>query len=253
MYGTAGASVRRPSTPQAAREAVATPPWDAFVAAKTSDEFCRAWLALVCGQVRGAKAAAVLVESGDGHFMPISAWPEPAPEIGRLVGVVERAIGERSGVAQKNPDAEVRSMHIAYPVLVGTRVAGVVALEAECSDAEVQAALRSIHWGSAWLANLFSGRELDDAIQGRDRVGTVLEAIAVALRHGRFRHAVFEVANELRLRFGCARVAIGLVENEAVRVVALSDAATFEKRTPLVKGVASENGKNRTLSRLQRS
>jgi len=39
----------------------------------------------------------------------------------------------------------------------------------------------------------------------------------------------------LRRRFDCSRVAIGLVENAAVKLAAISEAATFEKNTPLAK------------------
>lgn len=214
--------------------------WDALVAARTSDEFCRAWLALVCGQLPGASAAAVLAEAGDGRsYVPIAAWPAPAPEIGRLAGTVQRAVAERRGVVQAGPDAAAQSVQIAFPVLVGTRVAGVVAVEAGCAPEEASASLRHIHWASAWLVNLFSGRDLDAALKGGERVASVLETVAVALRHGKFRQAVFEVANELRQRFACAHVAIGLVEREAVKVVALSEAATFERRMPLVKAYAA--------------
>ena len=214
--------------------------WDAFAAAKTSDEFCRAWLALVCAQIPQARAAAVLIESAEARtFVPIAAWPEQAPDLGRLGEAVKRALGERRGVALPGTGAEGRSFHIGYPVLLDQRVAAVIAVDAGCSGDEVPAALRHLHWCSAWLANLFGRRELQDALQARERIGSVLEALAVALRHGRFRQAVFEVASELRQILGCTHVAIGLAENATVRVVALSEAATFEKRTPLVKAYAA--------------
>lgn len=214
--------------------------WDALASAKTSDEYCRAWLALVCGQIPHARGATILIESTEAHtFLPIAAWPMPAPELGHLGDAVKRAIGERRGVAVPAANGDGRGYHIAYPVLSGKGVVAVVAVDADCAANEVQDAIQRVHWGGAWLANLFGRRELDEAVQARERVGTVLEAVAVALRHGKFRQAVFEVASELRQIFSCAHVAIGLVEDAAVKVVALSDAATFEKRTPLVKAYAA--------------
>lgn len=221
------------------REA-ASSAWDALAAAKTSDEYCRAWLAMVCGQIPQARGATILIESAEANtFLPIAAWPMPAPELGHLGDAVKKAIGERRGVAVPAANGETRGYHIAYPVLSGKGVVAVVAVDTGCGASEVQGAIQQIHWGSAWLANMFGRRELDEAVKGRERVGTVLEAVAVALRHGKFRQAVFEVANELRQIFSCAHVAIGLVEDAAVKVVALSDAATFEKRTPLVKAYAA--------------
>lgn len=211
-------------------------PWDSFVLAKTSDEFFRAWLLLICSQVAGARAAAILIEGIEAHtFVPIAAWPQTAPDMARLSSVVERALSEKRGIVQPDSSKGVRFTHIAYPIMVGERVAGVVALDTGGSEEDVQAALRLIHWGSAWLSNMFARRELDMAIAGKERVGGVLETIAVALRHGKFQQALFEVANELRQRFACSRVAIGLVENATVKVTALSEAATFEKNTPIVK------------------
>jgi RND family efflux transporter MFP subunit len=214
--------------------------WDALAEAKTSDEYCGAWLGLLCARIPHAVGAAVLIESPEMHaFVPIATWPAATQDMGRLGDAVKRALGERRGVAVPASNGAQDEFHFAYPVFSGGRVAAVVAVAANCGETESSAVLRQIHWGSAWLANLFGRRELEDAIRARERVATVLEAVAVALRHGKFRQAVFETANELRQRFACARVAIGLVEHETVKVVALSEAATFEKRTPLVKAYAA--------------
>jgi multidrug efflux pump subunit AcrA (membrane-fusion protein) len=233
--------------------------WDAFTQAKSADVFCRAWLAVVCAQVVAARAAAVLVEGVAAHtFVPIAAWPEAAPDMARLSAVVEKALGEKRGVVQSDVTEGLRFTHIAYPVMVGDRVAGVVALDTGGSDAEVQAALRHIHWSSAWLSNLFSKRELELAIEGTGRVGSVLEVVAVALRHGKFQQALFEVSNALRQRFEGSRAAIGLAEHSVVKVVALSEAATFEKHTPIVKAYtqameeAYDHGKALCASTLNR-
>ena len=212
------------------------PPWDAFVLAKNSNEFCHAWLALICSDVVDPRAAAILVEGVEaGTFVPIAAWPESAPEMSRLSGVIQKALIEKRGIAEAATIEGIRATHIAYPVFIGERIGGVVALDTGGTEAEVQAALRQIHWGSAWLSNMLSRRELDVAVAGKARVAGVMEAIAVALRHGKFQQALFEVANELRQRFDASRVAIGLVDSASVEVVALSEAATFEKNTAVVK------------------
>lgn len=214
--------------------------WEAFATATTSDAFCNAWLALVCSQISAVRAAAILVQSAEAHtFVPIAAWPQATPDLARLAGVVERALREGREIVQPGSAEQPGVTYLAYPVLVDKKVAGVVALDVACAQDEIPAALRDLHWGSGWLANMFGRRELDAAVQARERIGTVLEAVAVALRHGKFRQAVFEVASELRQILACAHVAIGLVENASVRVVALSESATFEKRTPLVKAYAA--------------
>ncbi len=210
--------------------------WDAFTQAKSADEFCHAWLVLVCAQVPSSRGAAILVEGVEANtFVPIAAWPEATADMARLSAVVERSLKEKRGVVLPDVKNGVRITNIAYPVMVGERVGGVVALDTAGSDAEVQAALHTIHWGCAWLSNMFVRRDLELAAQGTERVGSVLEVVAIALRHGKFQQALFEVANELRQRFAGSRVAIGLARHATVKVLALSEAATFEKHTAIVK------------------
>lgn len=211
--------------------------WEAFLSARNADEYCHAWLGLVCHDSPHTQSAAVLIESAEGNaFVPIAVWPKASPEFSRLASVVEKVLRERRGVVQPAVAKEDQPVtHIAYPVFADDRLAAVIALETTCPENEVQKLLRLVHWGSAWLANLLIGRELEVASKGRERVGSVLNVIAVALRHKKFQQSLFDVANELRPRFDCDRVAIGLADNAHVKVAALSEAATFERNTPLVK------------------
>jgi hypothetical protein len=213
--------------------------WDAFVTSRTAEERCYSWLGLVCGRITGAQAAAVLVESLEAHtYVPIAVWPEAKPDLGRLAGVVEETLRERRAVVRVVPES-AGLHHLAYPLMLDQRIEGIVALEVLCTAEVVDLTLRKIHWGSAWLANLLAGRQLEEAIRGKERVGSVLETMAVALRHGKMQQAMFELVNALRQQFHCTRVAIGLAENADVKLLALSEAAAFEKRTALVKAYVS--------------
>jgi len=210
--------------------------WESFLSARGADEYCQAWLELVCHDTPYIQSAAVLIENTEGNaFVPIAVWPEASPEFSRLSAVVEQVLRDRRGVVQPSLVKEKPVTHVAYPVFAGDRLAAVIALEAACPETEVQKLLRLVHWGSAWLANLLVGRELEIASKGRERVASVLSVVAVALRHKKLQQSLFDVANELRPRFSCDRVAIGLNGHAHVKVAALSEAATFEKNTPLIK------------------
>lgn len=214
--------------------------WESFVSAKSADQYCQAWLGLVCLDAPHIGSAAVLIESAEGNaFVPIAVWPKATPEFSRLGPVVEQVLRERRGVVQSTVIEDKSVTHVAYPVFAEDRLAAVIALETTCPENEVQKLLRLVHWGSAWLANLLIGRELEAASKGRERLSSVLGVIAVALRHKKFQQSLFDVANELRPRFECDRVAIGLANDAHVKVIALSEAATFEKNTPLVKAYAA--------------
>jgi RND family efflux transporter MFP subunit len=222
-------------------------PWDAFVNANTSNELCQAWLTLICEQIPGARAAAVLVENQEAQiYVPMAVWPKASPSMGRLAKIVETCLRDRRGVFQSSAlsqqveDASeqldlAHLTQISYPIILEQRVSAVVAVEADCDISDVNKIFRDIHWASAWLSSLLTGRELDEAITAKARVGSVLEAVAVILRHGKLQQVLFEMINELRLRLDCGRVAIGLVNNDNVKLTALSEAATFEKNTSLAK------------------
>lgn len=209
--------------------------WERFVAARTSDAFCSAWLALVCERFPVVRQAAVLIESADGqNYVPIAVWPAAHADMGRMGEAVQLALAGRRIVVQPVPD-HAGMIHVAVPLSSGERLVGAVALEAALEESAAHALLQELHWGSAWLVNMFGQRELDAATQASERSLGVLETIAVALRHERFQQALFELSNTLRQRFGCSRVAIGLVRDAHIRMAALSEAATFERSSPMVR------------------
>ncbi|WP_346949780.1 HlyD family efflux transporter periplasmic adaptor subunit [Dyella sp.] len=213
--------------------------WTRFITARTSAEFCDAWLAVLRDKFAVIAQAAILVESADGQsFVPIAVFPQANSDMARMGEAVQRTLAERRVVVQ--PCAEPAGLwHVAAPLSVHDRVAGAVVLELSAHDESLPLLLRELHWGSAWLSNLFARREHDAALASSVRSLGVLEAIAIALRHERFQQALFDLSNELRRRFGGTRVAIGLMRHGEARLTALSEAATFEKSSPLVHAYAA--------------
>src|SRR5262249_23057569 len=121
-------------------------------------------------------------------------------------------------------------------VQVSERTIGAVALEISVSDeTRVSAVLRQLHWSIGWISDLFHRRELQEAAARTERMGSVMEGVATALRSGSLKQVLFDVANHLARQLRCSRVAIGLAEGHSVRVAALSDAAWFEKSASVVK------------------
>lgn len=216
--------------------------WERFVAARTSDAFCDAWLALICEKFPAVRQAAVLIESTDGQtFVPIAVWPAAHTDMARMGTAVQKALGERRVVWLPAPE-QPELLHVAVPVSANERMAGAVVLEVAADMTAVHPLLRELHWGSAWLSNLLGKRELDAATEANARSMGILETIAIALRHRHFQQALFDLSNELRQRFDCSRVAIGLVRSARVRLAALSEAATFEKSSPMVQAYVDAMG-----------
>ncbi len=212
--------------------------WGRFVASTTADERARAWLELVCTEIAGARAAAVLIDSpADGHFLPLAVWPKASPDLGKLGAVVEAALRERRGMAKAQEGVGV--WHLAYPVFQGELIAAVVAIEVHNPALDAGDAFRRLHWGAGWLNTLLAARGLAEATEGRDRLRQVLDCLAVALRHGELRQALFELCNDLRRQLDCARVAIGLPHGQGVKLWALSEAASFDRHAAYTKACAA--------------
>lgn len=209
------------------------PVWDSFVHAKTADVFCKAWLAIVCQQLAGITAAAVLIEDGQ-SFVPIAVWPQASPELSRLSQVVEHCLQQKQAIIQASKHA-ANTLEVAYPVMVGEAITCLVVLSITGQQAVGAAALRHLHWSSAWLSQLFSQRAQELAVRSSERTASVLACTAIALQHEQSQQALFELVNTLMQRFGCRKVALGLTKQSQMRLVALSETASFEKNTALAK------------------
>lgn len=205
--------------------------WSRFVGAGTSDAFCRAWLDLVCPDT-SAWIGAVLIESDTGdNFVPMAVWPEAGEELARLGPAVNKAIEERRGLVEP-VEGHPERVHAVLPLIISDHVRGAVVVETAAANASN--AMHKLHWGSAWLVDLLSKREMESATLARRRATGVLESLATSLRHRKFQQALFDLVNDLRERLDCSRAAVGLVRHKRVKVVALSEAATFEKSSPLI-------------------
>jgi multidrug resistance efflux pump len=211
--------------------------WHAFSAPENDVQFCQAWLALLCRQLHGITAGVVLFQSSEeGTFLPVAVWPEVDRDLSFLGKVAERALVEGRGVVHQPEEQADKHIHVAYPIKVAQRMVGAVVLEGSGrSEADVHALLRQLHWGIAWLHDLFNRRELANNQGKGERIGTVMEVLATALRRGKMQQTLFDIANHVARQMGSSRVVIGLIRHGDLKVEALSNAASFEKNSNLMK------------------
>jgi RND family efflux transporter MFP subunit len=211
--------------------------WRSFSAPGSDEQFCQAWLALLCRQLPGVAAGVILFQaSTENVFLPVAVWPDVARDLSFLGKVAERALVEGRGVVHRPEDKSDRHIHVAYPVEVSGRMAGAVVLEAAGRpEAEIHSLLRQLHWGVAWLHDLFNRRELANSRGKGERIGSVLEVLATALRRERLQQTLFDIANHVGRQLQCSRVSFGLVSDGSLRVAALSNAAWFEKNSSIMQ------------------
>jgi RND family efflux transporter MFP subunit len=128
---------------------------------------------------------------------------------------------------------------VGYPIEVDGLLYGAVVLDIKPRpDADVQRALRMVHWGSAWLVDQFRQQLLRQQQQRAMWLGMANEVVATALQEKRLGECALAVANELAARLSCERVGIGLRHADAIRVEAISHTATFDPRSDFVRLMA---------------
>ena len=232
--------------------------WSRFTAPGDSGEFFAAWLALLCSQVDRVRAALLLVDEREqGSFTVAAAWPDPQRDLQYLGPAAEKTLRERRGFTEQvsnerrktaervmkerrsmvlAPAAGRQSCHVGYPIEASGVLYGAIVLDVGGgSTAELQWALRQIHWASAWLIDHFRQRVLVVREAELDRVSTLNDLMATALQHRRSQPSALATANDLAPRLRCDRVSVGFEEAGRMVPLVMSHTATFDVRSDLVR------------------
>ncbi len=213
--------------------------WSRLADADTTEAFGAAWLDLQCRLIGDVRAALVVLGPTDaGAYEVLTRWPEGASGGAALEAVAELSLQKRRGsVRQRAGSPELGDVHVdalAYPIVVGEALRGVVALEVPHeSEARLSAVMRLMQWGCAWWH-----RRLGADIRTPRGLTTVLELLTSGLQEDRFLGAATTVVTELATHLRCDRVAFGTRERRRADVRALSHTATFNKKTGLIRDLA---------------
>ncbi len=211
--------------------------WRLFISPRSDEDFFHAWLTLLCRQLAQINTGVVLLQSDEaGAFQPAAIWPPQARDLSYLAPVAQQALVEKRGIVHRPDNSPSSALQVAYPLEVSGRVLGAIVLEAGARpDNEVQALLRQLHWGMAWVQDFIHRRELAGAEEKTGRIGSVMEVIATSLRQSPLQQTLFETANQIARILNCSRVSFGLAKDNTLRMAAFSNAAWFEKNTAIVK------------------
>lgn len=217
--------------------------WARFTAPGDATELYAAWLALLAGRIQRSRAALLLTrESADGAFSVAAAWPDPRRDLQYLSPVAQRALQAREGVVAapggEGPPGADGLAHVGYPIEVAGELCGAVVFDLGPGPlADLQTALRDIHWAAAWLTDHFRQQVLAAREAELARVALFNEAMATAMQHTRLQPSALAVANELAQRLRCDRVSVGFEAAGQVTPLVMSNTATFDQRSDLVRWI----------------
>ena len=191
---------------------------------------------MVCTQFAHIQAAALLIKDQSGtSLVPAAVWPKAELDLSHLNGTVERCLQQRRGLMEPVANALPAITRLAYPIMLEEQIMGAVVVEMRADAATAMPLLQHLHWGLGWLIESFQRMTVQQSALQSQRIGSITQALALALQPRKLREILFEIANDTARRLNCARVGIGMVSNETVTLTALSDAAWLEKSSSLSK------------------
>lgn len=219
--------------------------WASFAQPADGSAFLSAWLALLVNQLGPSELAVLLLRQPDGAFAPAAVWREgiagDAPleiDVSALGPVCEQALEKQRGVVRGVGDAA----HIAFPLELDGGAGGIVAVILKRHPGAGLAGLfRRVHWASGWLQAAALRTKALDGDRRVTRAAAVLQALAALEEQQTLDGAMLAFCNELSARFAADRVSLGLRRGRRgagrARLVAMSNAAWFQRKTALVRAI----------------
>ncbi len=213
--------------------------WQRLADATDAAGYCSAWLALQCAQIEQVGTALLLLRDDSGTFLPAAVWPDPRADVGYLGPFAQRCLAARHASSEPAGEQGERLLG-GWPLEEGGELLGAIVLDlAPRPEAELQRVWRALHWGSGRVETLLLRQQLALRAAADERARLTLDmAVSVGEPPG-FDEALLQLANELAQRLGCARVAVGIERRGRIRLRALSQAATVERRTGFAAAIES--------------
>jgi multidrug resistance efflux pump len=221
------------------------PLWTRLPGSVTDKDFCALWLTLQCELITGVKAGLVLMsEQAEGPYQVKAYWPNVKETISQLNSSAEQALVERSAlIIQRkargdSSGASLELYDIAYPIVVASRIYGVVVLKVTPrAPAALESVLQQLSWGAAWLEVMLHRQSAIAHVEINERLHTVLDVLATLMEHEEFARAANALVTDLSSRLSCDRVSLGIREGGHISLKAISHNARFAKRTKLTRAI----------------
>lgn len=217
--------------------------WERFTAPGDAQDLYAGWLVLTAARIEHARSAILLTRELDSQtFTVAAAWPDARRDLQYLGAVAQQVLERREGIVAapggEQPPGADGAAHVGYPLDLSGQLQGAVVFDiGPGAVAGLQDALRQIHWGSAWLIDHFRQQQLQRREAELARTALLNEVMATAMQHARLQPSALAVANELASRLGCDRVSVGLEAAGQVTPLVMSNTASFDQRSDLVRWV----------------
>jgi multidrug resistance efflux pump len=201
------------------------------------DQTTQAWLALQCRFIKKTVNGLVLLgPPGLGPYELMAQWPEDKPAKLSLESYSKKLLESKPKNIAYRIDRSGKFTIIACPIIVGSMCFGIITLMVEGADKKnARETGRFLEWGCEWFAWL--AKERKHTREKDDRLLGFVELLALALKHEDLQKSAQVVVDSLRQRIACERVSLGVVAQQHIKLVAISDTRSVTELPALVKPV----------------
>lgn len=212
--------------------------WKDLEHAGTMEERYHCWLTLQCELISGAVSGVLVMrKNGTEEPVPVSRWPEVGgkPEI--FTEILDQVLERKCGLLTDS-DRKLPSPHylLAYPVLVGTGMQGVAAIEVSAfREEDLRLSMAQLQWGVSWLELFHRRQEALENTAVIKRLTAAVTLLAQVVAEEKFEGASMSLVTSLAGELACDRVSIGFAGRRKMRVRAFSHSARFSERMNLVR------------------
>jgi hypothetical protein len=206
--------------------------WVQFTGASSYEEYCQAWLELICFRIGDVTQAALVLDSGDAGFQPTAVWPEKTHPDAALTSLLEECIEEATGLVHSLGSG---IYGVAFPIRLDDELTGVVALSIRVADSVLPQVMEQIQWGSAWIELLLRRHRGKEKNLQLERISGAVDLLGAVLAEAEFNSASMTFVNQLTSDFACDRVSFGLNKGKKLEIAALSHSAQFGKKMNLIR------------------
>lgn len=202
--------------------------------------FSQNWLDIQCQSIVDiSHALFLLVDSEQKGLKPAAHWPVESPDSLELVAIARLAINKKENVINSNVGSGKKTDqthdYLASPIYVDQQLLGVVAVKtAHHNEQQQQQILQALTVGTKWLALPSTLTESQDAFYM-----TTVRLAVNCLQQETVEKAFTVLISELTSEFSCQRISVGDIKGHHARVVALSNSASFDDKSNLIRTISA--------------
>ncbi len=217
--------------------------WHRFQSAADERDYFDCWLTLQCSMLSASRRAGLaLVDASGEPSAFVATWPSGIRTSG-LEALAGRAVAERAGLVEELGEAQSGRFHflVAHPIVDDGATVAVVVVEVAMLNGgqeALQAILRQLQWGGAWVAAFLRRASSASDSAFRERLISFIDLLVAAIEPERFGIASRAFVTEIARALSCDRVGLGLIVRDRMRVLAISHTAQLGREMALVRGLA---------------